>query len=121
MAVLKKAKVVSVMDRRTDVRVPWLFITQAVRLTAPDRTKFDIECINISKGGLAFRSRIALQPGEHVVVKMQFCNRDGQVWLCEVRHCDEEAPGHRVGVLILDSISAPQGEFDIPEKWLPQA
>jgi hypothetical protein len=121
MAVIKKAAAVGVWDRRSDERVPTLFVTQARLLSALDCTQFDIECLNISRGGLAFRCRIAFHVGERVAVRMQFCNRDGEILLCEVRHCDESPRGNHVGVQILERITAAQqDQFDIPEKWLPK-
>jgi hypothetical protein len=115
MPVLKKSKAVKVMERRTDKRVPCLFITQAILLR--DRKEIDIECINVSKGGLAFRSRAAFKSGDRIAVRMQYCNRDGEGLLCEVRHCDEDPEGYRVGVQIVDRITARQGRFEIPDRW----
>jgi hypothetical protein len=115
MPVLKKSKAVKVMERRTDTRVPCLFATQAILL--PDRKKIDIECINVSRGGLAFRSRAAFKTGDRIAVRMQYCNRDGQGLLCEVRHCDEDAEGYRVGVQVVERITARQGRFEIPQRW----
>ena len=56
----------------------------------PGESMPDVEVINISKGGVALKTLLPVNPGEHLVFSTQF---DEAPVHCEVLACDELPEG----------------------------
>src|ERR1035437_1913093 len=113
-----QAAAIEEVERRQDTPRKSVSIPMLARVVSVSgSTEFDIVCIDMTRKGMAFSSRISLAPKKMLAVKMPIRNAVGRFVLCRLCHCTPNADGrYVVGVEFVDAVSLTRN-CQIPSKW----
>ena len=104
---------------RQQQRQPRSMKLEAIVLNPQETTEFEIVCVELATGGMAFHSVVGFTPNEMLAVKMPIRNRAGRLILCRICHCTPTADGsYVVGVKFVEAVTMSDGRYTIPTTWL---